>query len=57
MADVHLYIGLPRRHDVPARPTVVWQFNPRANQLTVFAKDLADMMGLTFGPDGTLVCP
>jgi hypothetical protein len=53
---VHLYIGVRRSYDVTAGSAAVWQFNPRSNQLTVFAKDLTDMMGLTFGPDGTLVC-
>jgi hypothetical protein len=53
---VHLYIGVRRSYDVPPTAAAVWQFNPRNNQLTVFAKDLTDMMALTFGHDGTLVC-
>jgi hypothetical protein len=55
-AHVHLYIGVPRSYDVTAGSAVVWQFNPRSNQLTVFAKNLTDLMGLTFGPDSALVC-
>jgi hypothetical protein len=53
---VHLYIGVRQSYDVTAGSAVVWRYNARNNQLTIFANDLADLMGLTFGPDGTLVC-
>jgi hypothetical protein len=49
-----LYIGVQRSYEVPAGSAVVWQFNPRNNQLIVFAKGLTDVMGLTFGRDGTM---
>jgi hypothetical protein len=49
-----LYIGVQRSYVAPRGEAVVWQFNPRNNQLTVFAKDLTDVMGITFGRDGTL---
>jgi hypothetical protein len=52
--DGFLYIGAVMGNPILPGVAMVWRVDPRTGQFTVFANRLTNVIGLTFGNDGTL---